>query len=212
MRSVLFVLALFSSAAVFASDCSNLYPNGEPIVVKRATELCNSFYVSVFDTQSRAVLFTSERLMHGTPVGALERNDSFRTDTRIRRSPTNHDYRGTGYDRGHMVPSDDASTVEEMYDTFLLTNMTPQEPSLNRKAWKRLEDRIRKIFELADTDVYILTIAVYESDAAVNNIPIPTGYWKVVYYNGKERFFYAPNTPNGKVVQKRSVNVKSLIK
>jgi len=213
MKSILFALALLSSS-VFASECSNLYPNNEPIVVFRATELCNSFYVSVFDTQTKAVLFTSELLKHGAPVGSQKRHDSFRSDDRIANSPANHDYRGTGFDRGHMAPSDDASTKAEMYDTFLLTNMTPQVPSLNRQAWKRLEEKVRKIFDNAKSDVYVLTIAVYDCKPTkkMNNIPIPTGYWKVVYVDGTQKFFYAPNIPHGKVVQKTSVDLKTLIK
>jgi DNA/RNA endonuclease G (NUC1) len=45
------------------------------------------------------------------------------------------DYTNTGFDRGHLCPSDDRdSTAEENKTTFLLTNIVPQAPQLNRQS------------------------------------------------------------------------------
>ncbi len=41
----------------------------------------------------------------------------------------NNNYRGTGYDRGHFVPSGDrTNTPEQNTATFMLTNIIPQTP------------------------------------------------------------------------------------
>nr|WP_317166050.1 DNA/RNA non-specific endonuclease [Spirosoma arboris] len=56
------------------------------------------------------------------------------------------DYTNTGFDRGHLCPSDDRdSTAEENKTTFILTNIVPQAPSLNRQSWLRLEDYCRSL-------------------------------------------------------------------
>lgn len=56
------------------------------------------------------------------------------------------DYTNTGFDRGHLCPSDDRdSTAEENRTTFILTNIVPQAPQLNRQSWLRLEDYCRSL-------------------------------------------------------------------
>lgn len=49
------------------------------------------------------------------------------------------DYRKSGYDRGHMAPAADHKGSEKaMKDTFLLSNMSPQNPQFNRGYWANL--------------------------------------------------------------------------
>jgi len=53
---------------------------------------------------------------------------------------TQRDYTGSGFDRGHMCPhSDRAATQEMSYATFVMTNIIPQAPNVNQKAWAQLE-------------------------------------------------------------------------
>jgi len=58
-------------------------------------------------------------------------------------------YKGTrwqGRDRGHMCPCDDRNYNAELQkETFLMCNMVPQTPSMNRKTWFALERQTRKI-------------------------------------------------------------------
>jgi endonuclease G len=43
-------------------------------------------------------------------------------------------------DRGHMCPAADRScSKEDMDATFLMSNMVPQSPNLNRGPWEKLE-------------------------------------------------------------------------
>ena len=59
------------------------------------------------------------------------------------------DYTNSGFDRGHMCPSDDRdSTAEENRVTFTLSNIVPQAPKHNQQAWRLLEDYARSL--LAD--------------------------------------------------------------
>ena len=209
MKAIILLLLALPILAV--ADCPDLYPNNTPIPVKNTVELCNSFYVSVYDVHNKAVIYTSERLRKGSPVGSADRVDSFRSDPRIGRIPSRNQYVNTGFDRGHMTPADDASDFEEMEETFWLTNITPQSPKLNRGEWKRLETIIRTMYQKSKTDVYVVTVAEYKSDEKVNGIPVPTGYWKFVFIDGKSSAFYAENKDTAKVVKRTGVSFKTVI-
>ena len=51
------------------------------------------------------------------------------------------DYKESGFDRGHMCPHSDRAADETMsFATFVMTNIIPQAPNVNQKAWKNLED------------------------------------------------------------------------
>ncbi|WP_232541287.1 DNA/RNA non-specific endonuclease [Spirosoma endbachense] len=66
------------------------------------------------------------------------------------------DYTNTGFDRGHLCPSDDRdSTTEENKTTFLLTNIVPQAQQLNRQSWLRLEDYCRSLLDQGN-ELYII--------------------------------------------------------
>lgn len=52
-----------------------------------------------------------------------------------------NDYRGSGYDRGHLVPSAQRTAdPEDNAATFLMTNILPQRHDLNAGAWEALEE------------------------------------------------------------------------
>lgn len=53
-------------------------------------------------------------------------------------------YNGTGFDRGHLYSAESASVNSKGYmECFLMTNIIPQNPQLNRGEWKRLEELAR---------------------------------------------------------------------
>jgi len=66
------------------------------------------------------------------------------------------DYASSGYDRGHMCPGGDCNWDDEGRDeTFLLSNMCPQNPNLNRGDWKEIEIACRKWAKQYD-NIYIV--------------------------------------------------------
>jgi len=63
----------------------------------------------------------------------VERRDNFRADIRIPRRfrAGLKAYKGSGYDRGHLVASANQDELEiQNSETFLLSNMSPQRPTL----------------------------------------------------------------------------------
>jgi len=58
------------------------------------------------------------------------------------------DYNSTGFDRGHMCDHGDRSANDEMSEaTFVMTNIIPQAPNVNRKAWEQFESYCRDIVQ-----------------------------------------------------------------
>lgn len=123
-----------------------------------------------------------------------ERLDNFRPDYRIpERFRTDlAEYRGSGYDRGHLVASanQDEEDVQNS-ETFLLSNMSPQKPDFNRGIWKELEGAIRVLNEPDDImETYVICGPIFNFDIPVktinpkgekgNTLPIPHGYFKSV--------------------------------
>ena len=98
-------------------------------------------------------------------VPEVERLDNFRADTRIpeRFRAGLKAYTASGYDRGHLVASANSDLLLiQNSETFLLSNMSPQHPDLNRKRWRELEEAIRVLDAREDVlETYVLTCPVF---------------------------------------------------
>lgn len=106
------------------------------------------------------------KLTRSDLAGAADRSDAFRPDPRLASlgwpSATDADYKGSGYDRGHLLPSADRKCSREANRaTFLYSNTAPQSPKLNRGAWKALEERLRSLTADYDT-LYIVVGTVVD--------------------------------------------------
>lgn len=143
--------------------------------------LTNSSYVVDFDPSASVANWVAYELTRSESMGTFGRSDDFREDPRVPGSPDATDYRGSGYDRGHLKPAADSkSTAAEMSSSFLMTNMAPQTPRLNRGIWKGLEDDVRT-WAQEHGRVYVLT---GPSDEAVgrlsSGVEVPSHFWKAV--------------------------------
>lgn len=103
-----------------------------------------------------------------------ERLDNFRADTRIpkRFRAGLGAYKGSDYDRGHLVASANQDIQEiQNSETFLLSNMSPQRPQFNRRMWRDLEIAIRKLNDRKDVlETYVLTAPVFYFEKTVKTI------------------------------------------
>ena len=124
-----------------------------------------------------------------------KRKNNFKPDTDVLTgSATLSDYSGSGYDRGHLKSSaDESCDQEQMDETFLMSNMSPQVPSFNRGIWKKLESYVRDIAEESDS-VYVYTAGELTMELEYigeNHVSIPNYYYKVIYVfkNGQQTNF-----------------------
>ena len=146
------------------------------------------------------------------------RNDNFREDPEIPRgSATLADYRGSGYDRGHMAPSADMTfSVKTMDESFYLSNMSPQLPECNRGPWKDLEAKVRD-FAIKEKDVYIVTGPILTDTnlktIGPNKVTVPKRFYKVVWDRTppeKMIGFILPNSGSTKRLQEFAVTVDEI--
>ncbi|MBC8154833.1 MAG: DNA/RNA non-specific endonuclease [Bacteroidetes bacterium] len=124
--------------------------------------------------------------------GNAPRIDKFRPDPTLPSTwfaAKTSDYSKTGFDRGHLCPSDDRDgTADENSATFLLTNIVPQAPRHNREVWKNLEDYTRRLV-LAGNEVYVIAgvngtggtgTNGFATSIAGGNITVPASLWKIL--------------------------------
>lgn len=71
---------------------------------------------------------------------------NFQQDSRVSVSQADaHDYRGSGWSRGHMAPAADFKWNDTaMTETFYYTNICPQNHELNNRYWNTLENNVRR--------------------------------------------------------------------
>lgn len=121
----------------------------------------------------------------------FERTNNFRMDPDVKtKSAALSDYKGSGYDRGHLAPAADfAWTKEGMSESFYMSNMTPQEPGFNRGIWKTLESRVRD-WAKSNQEVFIVTGPIHNgrgTKIGKNKVVVPDRFFKVVLeLTGKE--------------------------
>lgn len=116
---------------------------------------------------------------------------------------TTDDYKGSGYDRGHMVPAADMKwSARAMADCFYMSNICPQHPVLNGGAWAALEKACRR-WTKQEGRVYIVCGPVFKGGRHKQigrklRITVPDGFFKVVLSvrKGHEKaigFYYRNN-------------------
>ena len=112
---------------------------------------------------------------------------SFLKDRSQPRSPAPDDYTKSGYDRGHMVPNYAIVTrygAEEQRKTFLMSNIAPQTPALNRGVWREFEHRIADLWTSRYGEIWVVIGCISdETDRETlsgTDIDVPTAYYQVI--------------------------------
>lgn len=117
-------------------------------------------------------------------LGTQSRSNKFVSDPAVAGCPETYDYSYSGYDRGHMCPAGDQKWDRQaMADSFTLTNICPQEKSLNTGAWKHLEEKCRT-WAKADSAIIIICGPVLSDSLreAIGDtrVAVPKRFFKVV--------------------------------
>lgn len=111
------------------------------------------------------------------------RTDDFREDPKVNGAHL-EDYKNSGYDRGHLIPSADrTSSVELCSETYLLSNMSPQEHRFNAGLWLDAENAVRDAARKYKK-IYIATGPVFSDNMATIGscckIAVPEFFYKVI--------------------------------
>lgn len=117
------------------------------------------------------------------------------------------DYAKSGYDRGHMCPANDSRwSGEAMKESFYMTNICPQNPSLNSGDWHELEQACHRWAE--EGPIYIVCGPIlYKNESPKyigkeHKVRVPEAFFKVILAgveNGKPKaigFIYKNSAGN----------------
>lgn len=177
----------------------------------------NGYYKSAWNSSQNSASWT-EHYFKDSELTVQRGGEVYRQDQRIPDSPTPNDYKRSGYDRGHLVPAGDMSFSElAIKSTFLMTNITPQKPELNRCAWLRLENSIRNWCQLnSNLKIKTGTLFLNEEQPKLikQKIPIPDAFYKAVYcpIRNNAIAFIMPNGTANKTLPNYQVSLKYLEK
>ena len=186
------ILGVDVEAKEFA-ECRQLFPKGQiPLVPNQAAlqlrDLCFSSFAVMHSGRSRTPLYVVERLNKDILIAAKsnQRSTKFYAEARlpVEERAELADYKHSGFDRGHMASAGDMDTSEAMAQSFSLSNMVPQAPINNRKAWSSIETATRKYVMRAQGDVFVMTGPVFgQAPKTVNSgrMWVPDYLFKLVY-------------------------------
>lgn len=100
-------------------------------------------------------------------------------------SSTPADYKRSDYSRGHLVPAADMKwdSIAQV-ETFLLSNISPQQDSFNSGVWNRMETQVRRWAKQYDT-LFVVTGPLLNDGGlkriGENRITVPTAFYKAIY-------------------------------
>lgn len=197
LLALVVALGLGASAHAQTPGCTQFYlaktaPTSAPhAVAPSGREFCHSEYVSFYSTSLRDPLWSAEYLTRsmaggGDKIGRVIMKFQPQDGLDASEEGDHHDYDHTGYDRGHMMPADDASSLETQSETFVVTNIVPQAKRLNEGLWQYLEASVHVLAE-KEGAVYVVTGPIFSASPPLiaNRIAIPDATFKAIYVPSK---------------------------
>lgn len=147
--------------------------------------LCRKAYLASYNCTVKCPNWVAWNLTAVHSDGEIPRTDDYREDADVPLPrATNEDYKDSGWSRGHMCPAGDNKWDETaMRESFLLTNMCPQDRSLNSGLWNRIEIDCRQWAKKYGS-VYIVCGPLFlnreHETIGLNKVVVPEAFFKVV--------------------------------
>jgi len=166
-------------------------------------------YISAYDGRCKNPYYVYEFLDEKSIDGSVSRYGmEFKEDVNLPNIIRSNlsDYKGSGFDRGHLCPAGDCTySKEAMIDSFYLSNISPQVPKFNRGYWKKLEEHVRtlvteyKRLEVITGPLYLphneLNGNRYVKYQVIgkNDVAVPTHFFKIVRSKDRTWAWILPN-------------------
>lgn len=184
--------------------------------ISPAHPITHQYYILSYNEETEQANWIYYKLTSDMLLGDAERNSNFRNDPLVStKSASTKDYTKSGYDRGHLCPAADMKFDEKaMYESFYMSNVSPQVPEFNRGIWKNLESQIRDWTREKDS-LYIVTGPIFDqTNIAIgkNQVVVPSAFYKVLYNPAQNQMiaFSLPNKASSLPFDKFASTVDSL--
>ena len=158
---------------------------GLPRSTQPVTVLENTGFIVGYSDARRNPLWVSYRVFKIASVTTHKRPGRFQVDDRTQARVKHDDYTHSGYDRGHMAPNYAIVTRygrQAQLKTFLMSNISPQKPSLNRYIWKDLEMLVAKRYASSLEEVWVICGPIFDDDIEklASGVEVPDAYYKII--------------------------------
>lgn len=202
----------YSESATDDAACSQNYyqgdaPNFTNQALTRSTqELCFDGFTVMYSGITRTPLWSAEHLTRDRLERAvtLDRQNNFHEETQLPydERATLEDYKGSGFDRGHMSPNGDMGSRAQQFNSFSLANIVPQNSYNNQNPWRLLEEVTRELVK-QEGEAYVITGAAFRGGnlRKIGNVLVPSDVYKVVYFPKRKAagVYFSPNDASGQV-------------
>lgn len=212
IKPITFFLIVLLSIS-FASTAQELLPTSTTHQIVRHT-----YYTLSYSEPNEQAEWVYYELTAEMVRGNQKRTDDYRPDEKVTTiSAQIDDYKGSGYDRGHLCPAGDMKlSYKSMSESFYLSNMSPQIKEFNDGIWNDLENKVRS-WALVKGELYVVTAGVLTSNMGKigpDGVTVPKYFYKVLYYPKKEKMiaFLIPNESINKPLRYFVVTVDSIEK
>ncbi len=212
-----FVLLALTASLLAGASCETHLAMGIPS--KTDQLLCRDAFVNGYDYTTKnpawSVAYVTRTSLKGYNPRDRRRYQEDK-EVPMRYIGWSSAYRGSGYDHGHLTSNSVADySIKAQQESFLTSNLAPQDPKLNRYGWKALEKRMREAIKRSG-EGYIVTGLIYAygpHEDAVKlkySIMVPTHWYKVLYLPRSKKV-YGYLMPNSAVktseIQRYAVTV-----
>lgn len=177
-----------------------------PALSKNNQNLCFQEFALAHSGVSKGPLWVAEYLTPAKVAAQVKRQGEFHAEPRLPSAERAElgDYKGSGYDRGHMAPSGNMSSISAQQDSFSLANMVPQAPKNNQITWRLLEEATRSLVQNSQEAAYIVTGVAFlnakVTTIGANRVLVPSHLYKAVYQpnTGVIGVYWVANTATAK--------------
>lgn len=126
-------------------------------------------------------------------------------------------YKNSGFDRGHLCPAADRSfSYKAFEETFLTSNISPQDRAFNAGIWNRLEHKIR-FWVKGRGALLVVTGGILEPDLRTvgpERVSVPDFFYKIVLDHVGDNYkmiaFIIPHEPSDKPLLDYVVSVDEI--
>lgn len=180
---------------------NNGFPNGveipeytpeEDIVVKKG-------YTASYNHLTLVPNWVAWELTKKEATCFNEYTAAFQSDSEVLSPKANpDDYRGSGWDKGHLAPVRDMRWDEcAIKDAYLMTNICPQDHKLNAGAWRKIEVLTHRIVYHYG-NVYVVCGPIFEYNGTdlirkigKNEVHVPDAFFKAIAVKKRGKYLTA---------------------
>jgi endonuclease G, mitochondrial len=179
----LVLLAMTAASQPFgAAEALRIRP--QPMLPSQSRLLENLAYETSFNFLHKQADWVFYGLGKWELRHCVERSGPFRVDTRLKSGEGAEvsDYSGSGFDRGHLSPAaDNRWSPLAMRESFLMTNVSPQNSRFNSGIWARLESLVRAWASEGD-GLWVATGPLLKRDLPTigNGVSVPEYFYKAL--------------------------------